>query len=278
VTRENELMRLVLDEIRGLSETELLEQVCADFHSAQFLARVICRHGYDRLTMLPEDRFVSSYASYDVLRRASETAYCAILDDKQDRFAAALLAFKRILDECGVRFFLICGTALGVRREGRFIAHDQDIDTGVFLEDYDPAVEDRLLAGGFHLRVRYGELPSGYEVSFYHTATNTLIDIFLHYRHPGDAATRPHIWFASGFKNTFQDGFCRFVQRPFALASTSFLGTTFLLPDPIEPYLVASYGDDWQIPRDFGFYDGMRTGKFKSMVTNAQLSAALAPE
>jgi hypothetical protein len=272
-TRHNALMRLVLEEIKTLSESELIEQVCPNFHNSMFLTEVCRRHGYEKLKIYPDHCFVSDYASYETNQRAPETAYCAIPDEKQVRFATALLDFKQIMDANRVRFFIICGAALGIRREGRFIAHDDDIDTGVFYEDYDPSVEQQILDNGFTLRVRYGRPATGYEVSFRHTKTNTLIDIFLHYS--DNTSPREHIWFASGFRNTFQDGFCRFIQAPFSLRPINFLGTEFLLPDPIDRYLAASYGEDWRTPRDFGFYDGMQKGYYKSMVLNSELDSFL---
>jgi hypothetical protein len=66
---------------------------------------------------------------------ASPTAPVQPVTAKERAFLAALLSVKGVFDRCGVPFFLACGTALGARREGRFIAHDGDIDVGVMYSD-----------------------------------------------------------------------------------------------------------------------------------------------
>lgn len=58
--------------------------------------------------------------------------------EKQLLHQQTLLDFQAIMNVVagvGVRFFLVCGTALGAQREGYFIPHDDDIDVGVFYED-----------------------------------------------------------------------------------------------------------------------------------------------
>jgi lipopolysaccharide cholinephosphotransferase len=43
---------------------------------------------------------------------------------------------KKILDNAGQHFFLICGTLLGQQRENDFIKYDNDIDIGILASEY----------------------------------------------------------------------------------------------------------------------------------------------
>jgi hypothetical protein len=62
---------------------------------------------------------------------------------------SVLLAAHRALSEIGLFYWLEFGTLLGVYRDGKLIAHDTDIDVGVFIEDFSPKIEAALLKQGF---------------------------------------------------------------------------------------------------------------------------------
>lgn len=48
---------------------------------------------------------------------------------------AALRLTKEIADKCGAKPFLISGTLLGIHRNGALLAHDYDVDLGIFADD-----------------------------------------------------------------------------------------------------------------------------------------------
>ena len=48
-----------------------------------------------------------------------------------------LSILKEVFDKRGIMFFLNCGTLLGAYREHDFIAHDVDMDLGIFEKDLD---------------------------------------------------------------------------------------------------------------------------------------------
>lgn len=61
--------------------------------------------------------------------------------------------FKQIMDEVEVPFFLLYGTLLGAVREKAFIAHDTDIDIGIYDGDRELFIValGRLIQEGFQL-------------------------------------------------------------------------------------------------------------------------------
>lgn len=55
-----------------------------------------------------------------------------------------LETIKYILDDLNITFWLSEGTALGARREGDFILHDDDVDIGMWYSDYNKFKKDAL--------------------------------------------------------------------------------------------------------------------------------------
>ncbi|MGM8930646.1 tetratricopeptide repeat protein [Salinicola halophyticus] len=143
--------------------------------------------------------------------------------------AIALKDINRVLRRNAMKPFLVSGTLLGCIREGKLLAHDNDIDIGL-MNDVDEAEVCRVLAtsGFFHLLPRR----RGDCLRVKHL-NGIAIDVFLH--HPqGDA-----IWHG-GTK-------ARWYNSAFGLAETLFLGERFWIPDAPERYLEENYGD-WRTP------------------------------
>lgn len=60
------------------------------------------------------------------------------IDDNNKRheyIARTLLAFKKVMDEAKIPYWLEFGTLLGAIREGKIISWDRDGDVGIWLED-----------------------------------------------------------------------------------------------------------------------------------------------
>ncbi len=72
-----------------------------------------------------------------------------------------LKAFINICDELGLKYFVLYGTLLGAVRHQGFIPWDDDIDVGLFREDYE-----------VFLKKAQALLPSYYELQSYHTEKN----------------------------------------------------------------------------------------------------------
>lgn len=91
---------------------------------------------------------------------------------KQMDFQAALLDMQQVLSQCPLPFFLACGSALGVHRENKFIAHDYDVDIGI-------NVQDVVQLGKLHGRTGFTVLPSslGSEVEWSLDAERGVIEM-----------------------------------------------------------------------------------------------------
>lgn len=177
------------------------------------------------------------------------------ISDKQINFTKTLILMDSILKKFNIKFFLAFGTALGVRRENKFITHDNDIDIGIFFEDYHPSIENEILKK-FHLIHRLGSLENngGYEISVKLPETGVSLDIFLFYKKDN------YIWSASyfGLCNKTKNKMCRWKFRPFKLKQVLFLNKFFYIPS--DEFLVDQYGDDWHLPKKFSYEEGLEDG------------------
>lgn len=147
----------------------------------------------------------------------------------QKRAERALLDLQAAVTPTGIRLFLVSGTLLGCIREGRLLAHDKDVDVGVFK-----GVDERLLmrairgSGLFYvLRSR-----SPHIIRLKHVS-GAGIDVFFHLSEPDD------VWHG-GVQMIWHN-------RPFDLVEREFLGRSAWVPDDCERYLTENYGD-WRTP------------------------------
>lgn len=143
--------------------------------------------------------------------------------------AIALNDINRVLRQRDLRPFLVSGTLLGCIREGRLLAHDNDIDIGL-MGDIDEGTVAKVLgeSGHFHLLPRR----AGDCLRVKHL-NGIAIDVFLHHAEDGS------VWHG-GLK-------ARWRNSPFGLTETLFLGTQHAIPESPERYLEENYGD-WRQP------------------------------
>jgi len=138
---------------------------------------------------------------------------------------------KEILDTLGVKFFLSNGTALGYHRNGDFISHDQDIDLGVFIDDWDPNIIEAFVGAGYEAQAS-GSIDSGLEYSF---RKGEKVDIFFYYRDED--------WWHGIY---FGDKSAKYIYKPFELEEVVFSGLRVLCPT--KDYLNNEFGYDWIHP------------------------------
>lgn len=149
-----------------------------------------------------------------------------------------LARFCGALDAAGYggRYWITCGTLLGLSRDGDFIGHDSDIDFGMFAADYDDGVPEALKAAGFALRKTAGSRQNGLILTF--SDGGPKCDIFFCYRANGK------IWHAvnSGRPQI------RYYYDEFSLSGARFKGVDVSIPHPAEAVLEANYGPEWRRP------------------------------
>lgn len=89
-----------------------------------------------------------------------------------------LQAACNVLNGAGVFHWLEFGTLLGVIRDGRLIAHDTDIDFGVFLDDQSEHIAEAFKNAGFE-RVHRFEIENGqYGLEESYVLNGVSVDLF----------------------------------------------------------------------------------------------------
>ena len=164
---------------------------------------------------------------------------------------ATLRDFAALFPREDLRWFVISGTFLGLVRENGFLAHDYDIDLGVFEPDIDiPAAIARIAASDRFVLKKYDhhtstlfrpKTPSTnadvpYILKLVHL-TGVHIDLFIHYR---DTTTDPAVdWHGSSLH--------RWENSAFDLVPYPFYDMEVLGPADADRYLTENYGD-WRTP------------------------------
>lgn len=147
-----------------------------------------------------------------------------------------LLDAQEVLSTISVSPFLVDGTLLGAIRENTFMDHDKDLDMGVFIEEYVPEIQTKMIDAGFTHHRTFGTPAKGLELAF--KKHDIKLDIFFYYREPG---TRFHAAWLRGRT-------LRYDYWDFGLKSlTLFGGHVFRVPDDPVRFLETKYGD-WKIP------------------------------
>ena len=144
---------------------------------------------------------------------------------------AAFEDLHKALDGAGVPYFIAAGTALGLVREGRPLSADNDIDVGVFEEDFDRDALMELFAKNpmFDYDVVH---PRTKKVGLRHRGGSP-IDIFRFYR-DGDLYYHDAV-------------FVRWGNSPFEIERRDIRGLDLPLPADSDKYLTENYGD-WRTP------------------------------
>ena len=202
-------------------------------------------------------------------------ASVAVDTTKQERFHKALESMRDVLHEAGVKFFLCCGTALGVRREQRFIPHDDDIDLGVFYDDLVAAGSGSAAesvttiisqsSDRFTCIDICGAIDKGLELRFQHADTGVLVDLNVYYSDVDSKTQENFLWTATHYEESAKrkHGMYRYRHAPFALEEVHFGGQEYLQP-PVR-YLEEYFGSDWKTPKKFNYREGLR-GEYKNII------------
>lgn len=160
-----------------------------------------------------------------------------------NRYEAAvktMVLCKQAFNELGIPFWLSNGTLLGVARDGDFLLHDKDIDTGVWDDvGIDHAlIKRKFVEKGFEFNHEFGCPGDGHEYAFY-SPFNIRFDIFFYVRETTNC------WMALWVGDQQR----RMVFPPMEdYSSVEFCGAGFLIPSNYEAWLIANYGADWKTP------------------------------
>lgn len=156
-----------------------------------------------------------------------------------DLASQALVDLQKVLDQRGLKFFLVSGTLLGYAREGRLLAHDKDIDVGImdWKDQYDVAIA-LVESGVFWPRLRSIAGAGNYYLPIQHLPTGVGIDIFIYHARGDQQITAVHHFFG----HTQEFAFSRF-----GLKAAEFLGTQVYVPDDVDTNLTENFGN-WRAP------------------------------
>jgi len=155
-----------------------------------------------------------------------------------------LLETADILDELGIRFFLMQGTALGAYRDHGFTPTEADIDFGVLVEHlYPKQLVDALMDQDYQIET--------FSLPFHRIRTIVAWKYGIHVDIVG--------FIRWGAKRFTHSPVHPSVREPYAIVhdagiletyqSVELFGRQFDIPSPIERYLQLEYGDDWRTPK-----------------------------
>lgn len=186
-------------------------------------------------------------ASEEALQRVYRFATAVDTDEA----ASLLKEAKQIVNGLGVTFFLRQGTCLGAIRDNAIIPWDDDVDVGGVIglhgltKEAVYRVVDAFRANGYYAKVTENH---------YQICTAMM-------RSP-DSPTRVD-W---ACYKIFDNGIWHFpgIHLPLRLFTElkeiEFLGERFLVPNPPEEYLRLKYGEEWTVPKEYGYEEDVLGG------------------
>jgi len=170
---------------------------------------------------------------------------------KHSKFVLGQL--NKVFEELNISYWLVYGTLLGVYRDGKFIEHDDDIDVGLFLDDYSKDIRVVLQKYGFRL-VREILIDNG-EYGREETYNLEGIDIDLFYFSKKENCFKVH-----DFKNEDDKSWAKTIQdkgglivrertfKKFDIIYINFLDSKYPIPNNTHKHLASVYGEDFMIP------------------------------
>ena len=162
-----------------------------------------------------------------------------------------LQKYSEALNDAGIVFWLEFGTLLGYYRDGDFIAHDCDIDTGTYIENAD-RVYKALTKVGFQLvREYHVEDDAGLEQCYQYL--HTTIDVF-YFRKDGNCLYCNSFFPVLNMtKRKYRNKKCPFQVKRIDVPDTGyeravFKGCSVYIPKDCERYLITHYGSSYRTP------------------------------
>jgi hypothetical protein len=164
----------------------------------------------------------------------------------KDHAISNLVDASTILSSYQVTHFLTDGTLLGFYRDNDFIAHDTDIDIGVFASEFNiprmAAIYRAMMEKGFIMLHNFGDWETCFEATFYRHGIK--VDFFF-YRQKGDR----YVFHAFKGRKVPED-VIEYWYPPHlveSLREIDFHGHRFMIPDETDNFLTHKYGN-WRVP------------------------------
>lgn len=174
-------------------------------------------------------------------------AMCLVEHDAVD----ALRELDRIFRETQTRYWITCGTLLGLHRSGRFIGYDSDIDVCIHKSDLNAKVLHSLLSCGFTFKRALGRLEDGFGITLLRGPVKVGIMVFYP-RGNGDG-------YVSVYSDLQNDSYLKhnYVYRPFDVVERLYehYNLTLFAPKDADAYLTQQYGADYKVPQTNWLYD-----------------------
>jgi hypothetical protein len=154
-----------------------------------------------------------------------------------------------VLESIGLKHFIIDGTLLGAVREGDFIRHDNDMDFGVFAEEWTKEilqeVKDKMAAKNIAVYHEFGIFEKCFEIAFMRESIKC--DLFF-YRRDGDK--RIFHAFLHGGEILERDTITYEYPAELIENIRPMIFQMEYYPAPADPVRVLEikYGPDWKVP------------------------------
>lgn len=146
-----------------------------------------------------------------------------------------------ILDGLGCNYFVCDGTILGIYRDHKFIAHDNDIDVAIFGAFDINKIINEFLAKNYKVG-RIVKYKNKIQQLIFYSNTNVIFDICFWY----DGGDGYVYHFVPEVKNGRKQKISYYEQKNMI----EFLGQQFPTHFNIEDWLIEHYGEDWRVPKN----------------------------
>ena len=157
---------------------------------------------------------------------------------------------NRALDKYNAKYFVDCGTLLGMVRDKKPIPYDRDIDYGIWFDDvFTPDKLDKVMKGIGLKRISRGRVDGEIQEVTY-ASGSIHIDFFRH----SEVGNESRIYvFYRDVEVTYpsKNHYSILMQRRLhitGLKKIEIAGVGMNIPENTEPYLASIYTNNWRIP------------------------------
>ncbi len=159
-------------------------------------------------------------------------------------------SIDRVLCNNKAKFFVDCGSLLGLARDGKLISHDMDLDFGIYLNDEFSAIDLDKAMDSIGLKKHRAFVYNGNIVETSYSNGLTNIDFFVHFETP--SSSNLYVFYKEeNVKYPDNNVYSVAVQKRAPIKSLirrNMGGLDLYIPENLEEYLASAYTDNWRIP------------------------------